>query len=156
MRIKPYTVLLFDEFEEALCDIACLLLQVLHEGFLSGAQGHTVDLCNIVIVLISNLSADVLLNGDSTHQDSFEVSPSTNEVVMTAVGSTSLPGFIKRLDKVIFFRRLSKSALTDVVDVRLNELKASLEDHRVVLRIDDDIEFGWQEMQMAQGMAPGL
>ena len=105
---------------------------MLDEDFSLDAQSHTVDLCNIVIVLISNLGADILLNADSTHQDSFEVSPSTNEVVMTAVGSTFLPRFNNRLDKVIDFRRLSKSALTDIVNVRLNELKASLEDHRAL------------------------
>ena len=140
VRRKPYAVLLFDEFEKAHRDIAGLLLQVLDEGFLSDAQGHKVDFRNTIIVLTSNLGADILVNADPIHQDSSEISPSTKEAVMAVVGSTFPPEFINRLDEFIFFRRLSKSALRDIVDIRLKELQARLEDRRIVLTLEDKVK----------------
>lgn len=137
VRRKPYAVLLFDEFEKAHRDIASLLLQVLDEGFLSDAQGHKVDFRNTIIVLTSNLGADILVNAEPIHLDSSEISPSTKEAVMAVVASNFAPEFINRLDEIIFFRRLSKSALRDIVDIRLNELQARLEDRRITLILDD-------------------
>lgn len=101
VRRKSYAVLLFDEFEKAHRDISSLLLQVLDEGFLSDAQGHKVDFRNTIIVLTYNLGADILVNADPIHQDSSEISSSTREAVMAAVGSTFPPEFINRLDEFI-------------------------------------------------------
>lgn len=140
VRRKPYAVLLFDEFEKAHRDIAGLLLQVLDEGFLSDAQGHKVDFRNTIIALTSNLGADILVNADPIYQDSSEISPSTKDAVMAVIGSTFPPEFINRLDEFIFFRRLSKSALRDIVDIRLNELQSRLEDRRIVLTLDDNVK----------------
>lgn len=142
VRRKPYAVLLFDEIEKAHRDIASLLLQVLDEGFLSDAQGHKVDFRNTIVILTSNLGADILVNADPIHQDSSEISASTKEAVMAVVSSTFSPEFINRIDEFIFFRRLSKSALRDIVDIRLKELQARLEDRRIVLTVDDDVK-GW-------------
>lgn len=139
VRKKPYAVLLFDEFEKAHRDIASLLLQVLDEGFLSDAHGHKVDFRNTIIVLTSNLGADILVKADPIHQDSSEISSSTKEAVMAVVRSNFAPEFINRLDEIVFFRRLSKSALRNIVDIRLNELQARLEDRRIVLTLDDHI-----------------
>lgn len=140
VRRKPYAVLLFDEFEKAHRDIAGLLLQVLDEGFLTDAQGHKVDFRNTIIVLTSNLGANLLVNADQIHQDSSEISPFTKEAVMTVVSSSFPPEFINRIDELIFFRRLSKSALRDIVDIRLNELQARVEDRRIVLTVHDDVK----------------
>lgn len=140
VRKKPYAVLLFDEIEKAHRDIAGLLLQVLDEGFLSDAQGHKVDFRNTIIVLTSNLGADILVNATPIHQDSSEISPSTKDAVMAAVGSAFPPEFVNRIDEIIFFRRLSKSALRGIVDIRLNELQARVEDRRIVLTIHDDVK----------------
>ena len=140
VRRKPYAVLLFDEFEKARRDIAALLLQMLDEGFLSDAQGHKVDFRNTIIVLTSNLGADILVNADPIHEDPSEISHSTKDAVMAVVSSSFPPEFINRIDEFIFFRRLSKLALRDVVDIRLNELQARVEDRRIVLTIHDDVK----------------
>lgn len=139
VRRKPYAVLLFDEIEKAHRDIASLLLQVLDKGFLSDAQGHKVDFRNTIIVLTSNLGADILVNADPIHQESSEIPVSTKEAVMAVVRSSFAPEFINRLDEFVFFRRLSKSALRDIVDIRLNELRARLEGRRIVLTLDDHV-----------------
>ena len=140
VRRKPYAVLLFDEFEKAHRDISGLLLQILDEGFLTDAQGHKVDFRNTLIVLTSNLGADILVNAGTAEKDLTEISPATKEAVMAIVQSHFPPEFINRLDEFVFFRRLSKSALRDIVDIRLKELQARLDDRRIVLKVDKEVK----------------
>ena len=140
VRRKPYAVLLFDEFEKAHRDISGLLLQILDEGFLTDAQGHKVDFRNTLIVLTSNLGADILVTAGSAEKDLTEISPATKEAVMAIVQSHFPPEFINRLDEFVFFRRLSKSALRDIVDIRLKELQARLDDRRIELKVDEEVK----------------
>ena len=140
VRRKPYAVLLFDEIEKAHRDIAGLLLQVLDEGFLTDAQGHKVDFRNTIIVLTSNIGAELLVNSESSQSVSTEISPDTKEGIMARVASSFPPEFINRLDEFVFFRRLSKSALRDIVDIRLKELQVRLDDRRIVLRVDNQVK----------------
>ena len=141
VRRKPYAVLLFDEFEKSHRDVSNILLQVLDEGFLTDAQGHRVDFRNTIIVLTSNLGADILVNADPLSQaSSEEISPQTKEAVMAAVTSSFPPEFINRIDEFIFFRRLSKQALRDIVDLRINELQKRLDDRRITLALGDEVK----------------
>ena len=140
VRRKPYAVLLFDEIEKAHRDIAGLLLQVLDEGFLTDAQGHRVDFRNTIIVLTSNIGADILVSAEPLQNGSTEISPEMKETIMAKVASYFPPEFINRLDDFIFFRRLSKSALRDIVDIRLKELQARLDDRHIVLHVDDNVK----------------
>lgn len=143
VRRKPYAVLLFDEFEKAHRDISTLLLQVLDEGFLTDAQGHKVDFRNTIIVLTSNLGSEILLGDDPSHKagaDSNEVSPGMKQAVMDIVGSSYPPEFLNRLDEFIIFKRLSREALKDIVDIRLKELQGKLADRRITLDAGEDVK----------------
>jgi ATP-dependent Clp protease ATP-binding subunit ClpB len=142
VRRKPYAVLLFDEFEKAHRDISALLLQVLDEGFLTDSQGHKVDFRNTIIVLTSNLGADILVGADPLHSykidDDGEVSPGIKKAVMDVVQSSYPPEFLNRLDEFIIFKRLSRSALRDIVEIRLKELQSRLDDRRITLQVDNE------------------
>jgi ATP-dependent Clp protease ATP-binding subunit ClpB len=144
VRRKPYAVLLFDEFEKGHRDISALLLQVLDEGFLTDAQGHKVDFRNTIIVLTSNLGADVILGEDpltSHRQDkSGKISEPVKKSVMDIVNHSYPPEFLNRMDEFIIFNRLSKEALRDIVDIRLNELQTRLDDRRITLEVSDEIK----------------
>ncbi|KAE8158253.1 P-loop containing nucleoside triphosphate hydrolase protein [Aspergillus tamarii] len=144
VRRKPYAVLLFDEFEKAHRDISALLLQVLDEGFLTDAQGHKVDFRNTLIVLTSNLGADILVGSDPLHTlkqtDQDEVSPDTKKAVMDVVQHAYPPEFLNRIDEFIIFKRLSREALRDIVDIRLKELQSRLDDRRMTLQVDREIK----------------
>ncbi|TKA75129.1 Heat shock protein 78, mitochondrial [Friedmanniomyces simplex] len=141
VRRKPYAVLLFDEFEKAHKDISTLLLQVLDEGFLTDAQGHRVDFRNTMIVLTSNLAADAIVADDTSHASGTdEISPAVKQQVMDVVQSTYPPEFLNRVDEFILFRRLSKAALRDIVDLRLRELQTRLDDRRITLRVSDEVK----------------
>ena len=139
VRRKPYAVLLFDEFEKAHRDISSLLLQVLDEGFLTDAQGRKVDFRNTMIVLTSNLGAEILVGTDPLHksQDDDDITPDMKAAVMNVVEATYPPEFLNRIDEFIVFRRLSRSALRDIVDIRLDEMQRRLDDRRIRLAVDD-------------------
>jgi ATP-dependent Clp protease ATP-binding subunit ClpB len=138
VRRKPYAILLFDEFEKAHRDISTLLLQVLDEGFLTDAQGHKVDFRNTIIVLTSNLGAEALVADESAA--TAEISRETKKDVMDVVQMSYPPEFLNRLDEFILFKRLSKDALRDIVDIRLQELQARLDDRRISLSVGDEVK----------------
>ncbi|OIW35183.1 P-loop containing nucleoside triphosphate hydrolase protein [Coniochaeta ligniaria NRRL 30616] len=143
VRRKPYAVLLFDEFEKAHRDISALLLQVLDEGYLTDAQGHKVDFKNTIIVLTSNLGADILVGANPlipyTETPEGDISPDVKKAVMDVVGSNYPPEFLNRIDSFIIFKRLSLEALRDIVDIRLKELQQRLDDRRITLVVADDV-----------------
>ncbi|KAK7715487.1 chaperone ATPase hsp78 [Botryosphaeria dothidea] len=145
VRRKPYAILLFDEFEKAHRDISALLLQVLDEGFLTDAQGHKIDFRNTIIVLTSNLGAEVIVGDDMLHRhqvdaETGEISPQIKKSVMDIVAANYPPEFLNRLDEFIIFRRLSKDALKDIVDIRLKELQQRLDDRRISLKVPEDVK----------------
>ena len=137
VRRKPYAVLLFDEFEKAHKDISTLLLQVLDEGFLTDAQGHKVDFRNTMIVLTSNLGAEALVADESAGS---EISSDVKQSVMDVVQASYPPEFLNRIDEFIVFKRLSREALRDIVDIRLKELQARLDDRRITLSVSDKVK----------------
>lgn len=139
VRRKPYAVLLFDEFEKAHRDISALLLQVLDEGYLTDAQGHKVDFRNTIIVLTSNLGADIIVGDNYAESEDGSISPEVKKAVMDVVGANYPPEFINRLDEFIFFKRLSREALRDIVDIRLKELQERLNDRRITLSVPDGV-----------------
>jgi ATP-dependent Clp protease ATP-binding subunit ClpB len=139
VRRKPYAVLLLDEWEKAHKDISSLLLQVLDEGFLTDAQGRKVDFRNTIIVLTSNLGADIIV-GDDALQDSNEISPEVRSAVMDRVQSSYAPEFLNRIDEFIIFRRLSREALRDIVDIRLRELQERLDERRITLDVPNGVK----------------
>ncbi|KAI1176940.1 P-loop containing nucleoside triphosphate hydrolase protein [Nemania sp. FL0916] len=143
VRRKPYAVLLFDEFEKAHRDISSLLLQVLDEGYLTDAQGHKVDFRNTIIVLTSNLGADILVGNNPIHHYSEtpegDVSPDVRKAVMDVVTANYAPEFLNRIDSFIIFKRLKLEALRDIVDIRLQELQQRLDDRQIKLNVDDKV-----------------
>ncbi|ODA81779.1 hypothetical protein RJ55_00283 [Drechmeria coniospora] len=143
VRRKPYAVLLFDEFEKAHRDISALLLQVLDEGYLTDAQGHKVDFRNTIIVLTSNLGADILVGQNHIHpykeSKDGEIDPSVRKAVMDVVAEAYPPEFLNRIDSFIVFKRLALGAIRDIVDIRLKELQHRLDDRRVTLSVPDKV-----------------
>ncbi|KAL8718147.1 MAG: hypothetical protein Q9225_004682 [Loekoesia sp. 1 TL-2023] len=143
LRTNGHLILCSDEFEKAHRDISSLLLQVLDEGFLTDAQGRKVDFRNTLVVLTSNLGAEILLQPDTAAQKGREIgdeiTPEKQQAVMDVVRASFAPEFLNRLDEFIIFRRLSRQALRDIVDVRLSELQARLNDRRISLKVGLDV-----------------
>ena len=131
VRRRPYQVILFDEVEKAHPDIFNILLQVLDDGHLTDGQGRTVDFRNTLIILTSNLGAEILANQEEGH-DSTEL----KDVVMEAVRAAFRPEFLNRLDEIILFHRLFRDHMDAIVDIQLGRLRERLADRKIILAVD--------------------
>ncbi|MGH7102784.1 MAG: ATP-dependent chaperone ClpB [Acetobacteraceae bacterium] len=131
VRRRPYQVILFDEVEKAHEDVFNVLLQVLDDGRLTDGQGRTVDFRNTIIVLTSNLGAEIL----AALPDG-EAAAMVEAQVMRLVRERFRPEFLNRLDEIILFRRLSRADMMAVVAIQLGRLKALLAERKVALALD--------------------
>ncbi|NKB60156.1 MAG: ATP-dependent chaperone ClpB [Alphaproteobacteria bacterium] len=131
VRRRPYQIVLFDEIEKAHPDVFNVLLQVLDDGRLTDGQGRTVDFSNVVIVMTSNLGAEILAN-----QPEGEDSGAVREPVMAVVRSAFRPEFLNRLDEILLFHRLTRDHMTGIVDIQLQRLQGLLDDRKIVLELD--------------------
>ncbi|MGB0748039.1 MAG: ATP-dependent chaperone ClpB [Magnetospiraceae bacterium] len=132
VRRRPYQVVLFDEVEKAHPDVFNVLLQVLDDGRLTDGQGRTVDMSNTLIVLTSNLGADILAaqqDGDDTD--------AVRGPVMEIVKSAFRPEFLNRLDEIILFHRLFRDHINKIVDIQLRGLSKLLAGRRITVELDD-------------------
>lgn len=131
VRRRPYQVVLFDEVEKAHPDVFNILLQVLDDGRLTDGQGRTIDFRNTLIILTSNLGADILA-AQPEGQDSEAVRPEVMDIVRAAFR----PEFLNRLDEVLLFHRLSRNHMTGIVSVQVDRLRKRLDDRQITLDID--------------------
>lgn len=131
VRRRPYQVILFDEVEKAHPDVFNILLQVLDDGRLTDGHGRTVDFRNTLIVLTSNLGAEILAAQEEGH-DSIEV----RDDVMEVVRSAFRPEFLNRLDEVVLFHRLFREHMGGIVDIQLERLRDRMGDRNIALDVD--------------------
>ena len=123
VRRNPYAVVLFDEIEKAHPDVFTLLLQVLDDGRLTDGQGRTVDFRNTVIVMTSNLGAEVLASrsgaiGFTTTGREF-ADGDLRDRVMGKLREAMRPEFLNRIDDIVLFRKLEKAQLREIVRLLL-------------------------------------
>ena len=122
---RPYRVILFDEIEKAHLDVLNLLLQVMDDGRLTDSHGKTVDFTNTIIIMTSNMGSEYF-ESNLNFSEKNEKTKSVINKVMNAVKSKLSPEFINRLDEILFFSKLGKSHVADIVEIQLNSLKNRL------------------------------
>ncbi|MEC8698353.1 MAG: ATP-dependent chaperone ClpB [Pseudomonadota bacterium] len=132
VRRRPYQVVLFDEVEKAHPDVFNVLLQVLDDGRLTDGHGRTVDFKNVVLIMTSNLGAEILAN-----QSESEDCDKAYDGVMEVVKASFRPEFLNRIDEVLLFHRLSRPHMTGIVDIQLRHLTGMLEGRKITLEIDE-------------------
>ncbi|MDR0774242.1 MAG: ATP-dependent chaperone ClpB [Rickettsia sp.] len=132
VRRRPYQVILFDEVEKAHSDIFNIMLQILDEGRLTDSQGITVDFKNTIIVLTSNLGAEILIN-QREEDDQHKI----KEQVMEYVRVVFKPEFLNRLDEIILFHKLNRANIHDIVKIQLDNLKEILLQQNIILQFDE-------------------
>ncbi len=129
VRRRPYSVVLFDEFEKANGDVCNMLLQILDEGRLTDGQGRVVDFRNTIIICTANLGFDFAREGHSlgfskdTAQNSFEV---LKEKLMGEAKRTFRPELINRFDEIVVFGKLGKEEMRLVLRLELERLQQRL------------------------------
>ena len=146
IRRKPYQIILLDEIEKAHDDIFNLLLQVFDDGRLTDSQGRTVNFKNTIIILTSNLGADLMTM--DTEQEKLNVY--TKEKILEIVRNQFKPEFLNRIDEILIFERLTKKHIEEIIDIQLNELILQLKEKKIKVKIDKSVK----KWLVSEGFAP--
>ncbi|MFZ5807895.1 MAG: ATP-dependent Clp protease ATP-binding subunit [Chloroflexota bacterium] len=141
IRRRPYSIIVFDEIEKAHPEAHNMLLQIMEEGHLSDARGHKVDFRNAIIIMTSNVGADMIKRQTSIgfslkRDDMLEEKLAYDDMrkkLMEALRRVFRPEFINRVDSVIVFRSLSKDDIKQIVDLELRKVAQRLEEHAISL-----------------------
>ncbi len=134
VRRKPYSVILFDEIEKAHPDVFNILLQVLDDGRITDSQGKTVDFKNTILILTSNLGSELLLEG-------IDEGGNITEEARSGVGDllkrSFRPEFLNRLDEIVFYKPLTKTDISSIVDLQIKNLNQRLSDKQIECRLTE-------------------
>jgi ATP-dependent Clp protease ATP-binding subunit ClpB len=154
VRRRPYSVILFDEIEKAHPDVFNIMLQILDDGRVTDAQGHTVDFKNSVIIMTSNVGSQYILDvaGDNEQMRSR---------VMEAMRATFRPEFLNRIDEMIIFHSLSKRELRQIVQLQVQRLEKRLAERKMSLKLSESAldflaEIGYDPVYGARPLKRGI
>lgn len=142
IRRRPYSIVVFDEIEKAHPEALNMLLQIMEEGHLSDARGHKVDFRNAIIVMTSNIGADVIkrqqslgfsleIDEEKAEQGAYD---EMRKKLLDSLKRVFRPEFINRLDGVLVFRSLSRQHISTIVNLELAKVANRLQEHDLTLR----------------------
>jgi ATP-dependent Clp protease ATP-binding subunit ClpC len=146
VRRRPYCVVLLDEVEKAHPEVFNMLLQIMEDGALSDAKGRRVDFRNAIIIMTSNVGANLIKHSSSLgfavtrDQDKVEESEyqSMKDRVTEALKRTFRPEFLNRLDGTMVFRSLVREQIKEIVDLELNRVRAQLTEQNITLDVSEE------------------
>ena len=144
VRRKPYSVVLLDEIEKAHPDVFNILLQVLDDGRLTDNKGRTVDFKNTILIMTSNVGADIIqafmehlpVEGEERAK---MLADCRNEVV-EVLKRTVRPEFLNRIDEVIMFEPLSQTDIRDILRMQMRDLQERLSENGVTITFTKEFE----------------
>ena len=139
VRRRPYSVVLFDEFEKANGDVMNMLLQILDDGRLTDGQGRVIDFRNTIIICTANLGFDFAREGHSlgfateTAETSYDM---LKDKLLDEAKRTFRPELLNRFDETVVFRKLEKGDMVAILNLELAKLQSRLKDVHVTLSLD--------------------
>jgi ATP-dependent Clp protease ATP-binding subunit ClpC len=141
IRRRPYSIIVFDEIEKAHPEAHNMLLQIMEEGHLSDARGRKVDFRNAIIIMTSNVGAEIIkretaLGFKLKTDDDMDERMSYRDMEKKLTGAlkrTFRPEFINRVDSTIIFRSLNRADLHKIVSIELDKVSKRLTDHEIEL-----------------------
>lgn len=137
VRRKPYSVILLDEIEKAHPDVFNILLQVLDDGRLTDNKGRTVDFKNTILIMTSNVGAEVIqeymqriehIDDKASRTDVLE---ECRRAVIDILKKSMRPEFINRIDEIIMFEPLTRKDILGILNLQLNALRKKMEEHGI-------------------------
>ena len=143
VRRRPYSVVLLDEIEKAHPEAFNMLLQIMEDGSLADAKGRRVDFRNALLIMTSNVGANLIqgskgigfaITADEQTRMETEYEQMKSKV-MDALKKTFRPEFINRLDGIMVFRSLTKEEITEIVELELRTLRAQLDEQDMKLEL---------------------
>jgi ATP-dependent Clp protease ATP-binding subunit ClpB len=140
VRMKPYSVVLFDEIEKAHPDVFNVLLQVLDDGRLTDNKGRTVNFKNTIIIMTSNIGSSLIRENfekmtAENHDVLFE---QTKNQIFELLKQTIRPEFLNRVDELIMFTPLNKKQIEEIVKLQLAGIQKLLAENNIHLEIRED------------------
>ncbi len=143
VRRRPYSVILFDEFEKAHPDVFNILLQILEDGIVTDGLGRRVSFRNSIIIMTSNIGTKRLLKAShlgfrpgEPGQVSYD---EARKYLMGELKSVMPPELLNRIDEVIIFRSLTKEDLLKIVEVMLRDLRKRLAEKDMTLTLEPEV-----------------
>ncbi|MCZ8523802.1 MULTISPECIES: ATP-dependent protease ATP-binding subunit ClpC [Paenibacillus] len=141
VRRKPYSVVLLDEIEKAHPEVFNILLQVLEDGRLTDSKGRTVDFRNTLIIMTSNVGADVIKKnstlGFTATIDAGKEYGNMKDKVMGELKKSFRPEFLNRIDEIIVFHSLDEGHIGQIVSLMAEELRKRLKEQEVDFILTD-------------------
>ena len=144
VRRKPYSVVLLDEIEKAHPDVFNTLLQVLDDGRLTDNKGRTVDFKNTILIMTSNVGADIIQS--FMEHLPLEEAPRAQMLaecrteVLEVLKRTVRPEFLNRIDEVIMFEPLSQTDIREILRMQMRDLQEKLGENGVVVEFTNEFE----------------
>ena len=148
VRRKPYSVVLLDEIEKAHPDVFNILLQVLDDGRLTDNKGRTVDFKNTILIMTSNVGADIIQNYMESSPEF--LSDQCKADVLEVLKRTVRPEFLNRIDEVIMFEPLSQNDIRDILKMQIVDLKEKLGENGVTISFTK----GFEDYMCTKGYEP--
>ena len=144
VRRKPYSVVLLDEIEKAHPDVFNILLQVLDDGRLTDNKGRTVDFKNTILIMTSNVGADII-QAFMEHlpvegEDRTKMLADCRNEVVEVLKRTVRPEFLNRIDEVIMFEPLSQSDVREILRMQMRDLQDKLSENGVTISFTQEFE----------------
>ena len=144
VRRKPYSVVLLDEIEKAHPDVFNILLQVLDDGRLTDNKGRTVDFKNTILIMTSNVGADIIQTFMEhlpvEGEDRLRMLADCRNEVVDVLKRTVRPEFLNRIDEVIMFEPLSQTDIREILRMQMRDLQEKLSENGVTLEFTSEFE----------------
>ena len=145
VRRNPYSIILFDEIEKAHPDICQLLLQVLEDGHLTDNVGRRVDFRNTIVIMTSNVGAEILQRNVQLGFGSQGFDPEndyeiTKDKITEEAKKMFRPEFLNRLDDMVIFRKLSKEHITEIVQLEIGKLRERVRQKGYRIRVSAKVK----------------
>ena len=138
IRRKPYSVVLFDEIEKAHPDVFNVLLQIMDDGRLTDSHGRTVSFKNTIIIMTSNIGADVGKRTRPLGFGTLDEYENERELQIEALRSIMRPEFINRLDDIIVFHSLTPENISEISEIMLSSLQKRLDDKNIKIVLTEE------------------
>jgi ATP-dependent Clp protease ATP-binding subunit ClpC len=154
VRRKPYSLVLFDEIEKAHPDVVQLLLQVLEDGRLTDSLGRTVDFRNTILIMTSNIGAELLqrpssMGFDVGHSSAGDYEKS-KERILEEMKRHFKPEFLNRINQIVIFHPLDKTHMKQIIELELSKVRKRLAAQKIEIEADEAakdflLAKGWDE-----------
>ncbi len=148
VRIKPYSIILFDEIEKAHPDIFNLLLPILEDGYITDAQSRKINFKNTIIIMTSNIASDKFnkqasfgFSTENKNQKEFLIGEyeALEKRVIESLSDHFKPEFINRIDKTLVFKPLDIKSVSEIAKIHIEELSQRLSSRKIYLSVEKNV-----------------